>query len=127
MNRPEFDLQVVLEALGWQLPPKRSGWYTVKCGYHEDRVKSCRINTDIGAVACMACDMKGDAIKVVEITEGMKYRDAVRRCEEITGTRSESVRGAGRSSRYVPSRSRNNKRDGTYVPPRLRAGASRGT
>lgn len=126
MKRPSFDIYQVLQHYGWELPSKRTGWYTVKCGYHADRVKSCRINTDIGAVACMACDMKGDAIKVVEIMEGMKYRDAVRRCEEITGTRSDSVRSSDRSSRYVPARSRDNSRHGPYIPARLRTGASRG-
>ncbi len=118
----DFDIHQVLEHYGWPLPGERTGWVTVKCGAHDDSHQSCRINSDNGYVLCMACGFPkdgkaGDAIDVVRYYEGVGYRDAVRRCEDITG----GSAGSGNPKRGRSySGSRGDARNRKYIPPRLR-------
>ena len=126
MSDHSFDIHQVLEHYGWNLPAERTGWVTVKCGAHDDSHQSCRINHDTGYVLCMACGFPrdgkaGDAVNVVRYYEGCGYKDAVRRCQELTGGSELGVPRTGGRRRGVPSSSRGDARNRKYVPPRLRS------
>ena len=123
----DFDIHLVLESYGWDLPAARTGWVTVKCGAHDDSHQSCRISSDTGYVLCMACGFPkggkaGDAIDVVRHYEGTGYRDAKRRCEELTGGSKLGVSRTGGHGSRVSGSSRGDARNRKYVPPRLRRG-----
>ncbi len=122
MTERRFDIWPVLEQHGWSLPNPRGGWQSVKCGEHGDSHASARINFDIGRVKCLACDFGGDAIDVIKYYEGLGYRDAVRRCEEITGGGDSDVPRSGRTRSGVSSGSRYSSRSSVYTPSRLRSG-----
>lgn len=115
-----YELWPVLEKYGWDLPAPRSGWVTIKCGIHDDSTASCRVNNELGAMACMACGFSADTIKLIEHYEGCGYREAKRIAEEICGDGDGNVReGRGRGNR-LSSGKRNNAATRGYVPPRLR-------
>lgn len=120
MTEARFDIWPVLEHYDWQLPAPRGVWQTVKCGAHDDSHMSCRISSDAGQVKCLACGFAGDAIDVVKHYEGIGYKDAVRRCEELTGGSDTHVSGTNRRSRNVSGKSRYQSKRRPYVPPRLR-------
>jgi len=125
---PEGTLYPLLEHYGWDLGSPRMGWHTVKCGAHKDSKASCRVNDEIGAAKCQACDFGGDLIKIVRYYEGeIEFNAAVKIIEEATGRVSERVSSgsSGRTSRSpVSPRSRNNRGDSTFVSPRLRGSGS---
>ena len=110
---PKFPIWPVLEHYGWDLPSPKHGWTMVKCEKHGEKHSSAAVNEEQGYVFCHACEFKGDAIDVVMIYEGVGFKDAVRKCEEITGgvaILSQEGRGATRDKRGARS----------YKPPRLR-------
>lgn len=80
-----FDIFPVLAYYDWDLPSPRGVWQTVKCFAHSDSHASCRISSDIGQVFCQACGFKNDAIGVVQHYDGISYKEAVAKCELITG------------------------------------------
>lgn len=63
------------------------GWRSIKCPFHEDRTASARVNLDIGGFACLAghCAIKGDALKLIQIKEGLDYQGAKQWAEEVLG------------------------------------------
>ena len=128
---PEGTLYPLLESYGWDLGTPRTGWHTVKCGAHKDSHASCRVNDEIGAARCQACDFGGDLIKIVRYYEGeVEFLAAVKIIEEATGRVSERVSdgSSGRTGRAsVSPRSRSDRGNSTFVSPRLRgAGSPRG-
>ena len=116
-----FDIWPVLEHYGWTLPPARGVWQSIKCGAHSDSHASCRINSEAGQVKCLACDFAGDAIEVVKYYERTEYKDAVARCEELTGSSDKRVSTTTRRGSEVSDGSRYQQRRGKYTPSRLRA------
>lgn len=117
----KHDIVKVLEYYGFTIPI-RSGWVTVRCAFHNDKVKSARLNIDKGGFRCFACDMAGDVYSLIMKKEGVKYGEAVKIAERITGESNGELRKKPRRSSTVSDESRYNRGDGAYVPPRLRSG-----
>ena len=44
----KHDIVKVLEHYGFTIPSNRGGWVTVRCAFHNDKVKSARLNIDNG-------------------------------------------------------------------------------
>lgn len=119
----DIPIRPILEFYGWELPPERYGWRTVKCFAHNDSHASARITEEDGGwVTCMACGLNGDAVDIVKHYEpGMETRDAFARAEELAGISSGSLRGGaggGRGGAGVSGGSRFQSRKRRYVPPR---------
>ena len=85
MTEAQYDIWPVLEHYGWDVGAPRYGWVTVKCGIHDDSHASCRVNNELGALACMACGFKGDTIKLIRHMEGCSYVEAVRIAKKLSG------------------------------------------
>ena len=113
-------LYAILEHYGWSLREPRSGWYTIKCEAHKDSHASCRVSFDVGQIFCQACDLHGDAISVIQHYDNLGFLDAVRKYEEVTGSKGTLLRGAGRGGASVPRGPRDRSGDRAYVPPRSR-------
>ena len=86
MTDEGFDIIAILEHYGWVLRGARTGWYSTRCYEHDDAHASATINVQVGAVKCMACDFKGNAVSIVANKEGLNYRDAIARAKELSGT-----------------------------------------
>ena len=121
-----YDIHATLIHYGWDLPPERSGWVSVRCGEHDDHHASARINADLGAVKCLACDFGGDVISVIRQKEQCSYREAVAIAQALTGDEHGDVRSQRGSGRAVPGSPRNRPADRRYSPPRLRSRSTSG-
>ena len=61
----KHDIVKVLEHYGFTIQPNRGGWVSVRCVFHNDHVKSARLNIDLGGFRCFACDMAGDVYSII--------------------------------------------------------------
>ncbi len=116
----KHDIVKVLEHYGFTVPTNRGGWVTVRCAFHNDKVKSARLNIDNGGFRCFACEMSGDVYSLIMKKEGVTYVKALEIAEGITGESNRELRKKPRRGGSVSGESRYNQRDSTYVPPRLR-------
>ena len=116
----KHDIVKVLEHYGFVVPSNRGGWQSVRCAFHNDHVKSARLNIDNGGFRCFACDMAGDVYSLIMKREGVNYGEAIKIAEGITGESNGELRRKPRRSAPVSSESRYNRGDSAYVPPRLR-------
>lgn len=125
---PAGTLWKLLEHYGWDLPSPRYGWQTVKCNAHNDHRASCRVNNQVNAAKCQACDFQGDVISIVYYYEKKEVglAHALRVIEEITGERGGNVSGNTRFRSAVSGGSRNKQRNSTFVSPRLRGKSTSG-
>jgi DNA primase len=119
----KHDIGPVLEHYGFTLPMNRQGWITVRCAFHNDKVKSARLNLDNGGFRCFACDMSGDVYSIIMKKEGVKYGEAIKIAERITGKSHGELRSQPAGDSSVSTESRYNRGNGSYVPPRVRKGA----
>lgn len=115
----KHDIVKVLEHYGFTIPV-RTGWVTVRCAFHNDKVKSARLNIDKGGFRCFACDMAGDVYSLIMKKEGVKYGEAVKIAERITGESHGELRAKPSRGSSVSGESRYSGGNGAYVPPRLR-------
>jgi len=95
-------------------------WQSVRCAFHNDHVKSARLNIDNGGFRCFACDMAGDVYSLIMKREGVTYGEALKIAERITGESNGELRRKPKRGAAVPDGSRYNRGDSAYVPPRLR-------
>jgi DNA primase len=116
----KHDIVKVLEHYGFVISTNRGGWVSVRCVFHNDHVKSARLNIDLGGFRCFACDMAGDVYSIIMKREGVNYGEALKIAERITGESNGELRRKPKRSTTVSSESRDNRDNGAYVPPRLR-------
>lgn len=93
-----MDIYPVLEYYGSEnLPQSNGNWKTIKCPFHDDGRASARTNGT--GFLCNGCGVKGDAIRIVEDRENLKYADAISFLEERVGQSCDELRKAnGKSS-----------------------------
>lgn len=116
----KHDIVRVLEHYGFTIGSNRGGWQSVRCMFHNDHIKSARLNIDKGGFRCFACDMAGDVYSLIMKREGVNYGEALKIAERITGESHGELRAKPRRGSSVSGGSRYNGGDGAYVPPRLR-------
>jgi DNA primase len=58
--------------------------YTGLCPFHDERTPSFSVNAEDKLYYCFGCGEKGDAVRFVEETEGVDFREAVERLAERT-------------------------------------------
>lgn len=80
------------------------GWKPVKCPFHPDRTASASVNLNLGGFRCHACDVKGDALKLIMEQEGISYKDAVTFAKEVLGQSVGDLRGPASQQKRRPSR-----------------------
>lgn len=99
----------VLEHYGFDILDPGSGWFKVKCLFHDDTMPSATVNAQAQVYKCFVCDVGGDAYEVVQWKEGCDFVSAKSILEEILGDEFSSVsqqpaRRERRTSLHVPSR-----------------------
>ena len=108
LQNSKHDIVKVLEHYGFEIPHGRRGWFTLRCAFHGDKVKSARLNIDNGGFRCFGCDMAGDVYSLIMKREGVGFNEAKQIAEGITGEGNNQVRGKHLSGGRLPSRSGNN-------------------
>lgn len=58
--------------------------YTGLCPFHDERTPSFSVNAEDKLYYCFGCGEKGDAVRFVQETEGVDFREAVERLAERT-------------------------------------------
>ena len=92
----------VLEYYGFEDIPSRSGWASIRCYFHQDRVKSASVNVALNAFACHSSDAHGVAIKLVMQQGNMDYAQAKQFCQETFGERDQLLREEPGPSEWLP-------------------------
>ena len=101
----ELTIATVLEYYGADTTRVReTGWRSIRCPFHEDRIASARVNLASGGFACLACGMRGDAIAIICRQEGLDFKDACEFAERIFGESVGSVRKTARKGNATKRR-----------------------
>jgi len=103
----KFPIGPVLVHFGGEFPMEDRGWAAYKCPFHGDRQASASVSTIINVFNCHACGMKGSAIDLLMKEDGLDFKSAVARCEEITGESYGKVRGSGSAGSSLSGRAGN--------------------
>src|ERR1041385_6049004 len=107
MEYHRYPIGPILERYGFDPIDTDRGWHAVRCEFHGDRDASGSVNTLDQIYNCFGCGMRGSGTQIIMKMEGLTYRDAVVRAEEITGDRDTSVRSGSRRRNAVPGGSGN--------------------
>lgn len=82
----------VLEHYGAkQVKPNRS-WHKMLCPFHPDSTASATVDTTLNAFVCFACGIKGDTYGIIMKQEGVKFVEAIKIAEGITGHSNTTLR-----------------------------------
>lgn len=96
----DLTISAVLEFYGADLTRvTASGWRPVKCPFHDDRIASASVNLDMGMFVCHACNISGDAIKLIRLMENLDYKGAREFAERQFGASVGRIRGAAKNNR----------------------------
>lgn len=119
------DIGAVLEYYGADVS-LLSAWgiEAIHCPFHHDNHKSASVDLGEGWYRCHGCDMRGDAIRLIESWEGVGFVEAQRRAAEISGGGDGALRvgdGAGNPGMGLPDKgARSSRRTRSRLPPRGR-------
>lgn len=73
----------------------------VRCLLHDDQHPSMRVNVDKKVWHCPVCDKGGGVVRLVQLIEGLEYKQALAKTAEITGHQVQTS-----STRWLPPKMR---------------------
>ena len=111
------NITLILEHYGARVP-KRHGWFSMKCPFHDDTHNSASANTDEGVFCCFACQVKGDGFTLIMNRERVEFREALSIAERILNASGEVLPQRSARSGGLPRRTGNN--DGTRNEGKIR-------
>jgi len=100
-NKPA--IRPILEHYGARVP-RRHGWFSMKCPFHDDTHNSASANTDEGVFCCFACQIKGDGFALVMAQERVEFREAINIAERILNASGEVLPQRNPRSGGLPRR-----------------------
>jgi len=106
-------IAAIIEHYGGRLRRDYGSWQKIKCPFHNDSHASAGVSVADNIFVCHGCGVKGNAFNVIKIHEGVKYGEAIKIAEGITGESYKSLRGVPSLGRRVSSEARNKSRDGS--------------
>jgi DNA primase len=104
-------IAAIIEHYGGRVRQSYNSWQKIKCPFHDDSHASAGISIADNIFVCHGCGVKGNAFNVIKIHEGVKYGEAIKIAEGITGESYQSLRGVQSVGRRVSSQTRNKSRD----------------
>ena len=78
------------------------GQVNLRCPFHSDTHQSASANLDKNIFICFACGVQGNSIQIICNQEGMRFNEAKRFAEGITGESNTQVRGKHISGSRLP-------------------------
>ena len=100
-----------------------TGQVNLKCPFHSDTHQSGSANLNKNIYICFACGVQGNSIQIVQLQEGVDFREAKRIAEGITGESSREIRGKHLSGSRLPSKQGNTSGGSTAGSIRRSRGA----
>ena len=87
---PDFPIEQILIHLGADSVPTGTGWRRMRCPFHEDRTASASVSTT--AFRCHSCEVRGDALKLLQTQLNLSFVEALNLARELTGIGAASSR-----------------------------------
>jgi DNA primase len=100
-------IAVIVEHYGGKPKKDYGSWQKLKCPFHSDSHASAGMSVKDNLFVCHGCGVKGNPFNVIKEHEGVKYREAIKIAENITGQVYKTLRAAPSLGRRVPSQARN--------------------
>ena len=100
-------IAAIIEHYGGRLRRDYGSWQKIKCPFHNDSHASAGISVTDNIFVCHGCGVKGNAFNVIKIHEGVKYGEAIKIAEGITGESYQSLRGVSSVGRRISGTKRN--------------------
>ena len=91
LDVPPLSIEVTLIHYGAKSVPGGYGWKPIKCPFHNDRMASASVNTQLNGFRCHGCEVSGDPIKIIRQQEGMGFVEAVEFARSVLGASVERV------------------------------------
>jgi DNA primase len=104
-------IAAIIEHYGGRVRQSYNSWQKIKCPFHDDSHASAGISIADNIFVCHGCGVKGNAFNVIKIHEGVKYGEAIKIAESITGESYQSLRGVPSIGRRVSDQARNKSKD----------------
>jgi DNA primase len=104
-------IAAIIEHYGGRVRQSYNSWQKIKCPFHDDSHASAGISIADNIFVCHGCGVKGNAFNVIKIHEGVKYGEAIKIAEGITGESYQSLRGVPSIGRRVSSQARDKSKD----------------
>ena len=79
------NISVLLYHYGAKRVPEGRGWRKMQCPFHSDSHASAGVNHEKEAFNCLGCDVTGNVYTIIQKVEGIGFREAKSRAEEIIG------------------------------------------
>jgi DNA primase len=79
------NISVLLYHYGAKRVPEGRGWRKMQCPFHSDKHASAGVNHEKEAFNCLGCDVTGNVYNIIQKVEGIGFREAKSRAEEIIG------------------------------------------
>lgn len=97
-------IEAVLIHYGANKVPSGRGWRKMNCPFHGDKRASSAVNHELNAFNCFACETVGNLYNVIMIQEGVEFREAKSRAEEIVGASNIPLPRNGALSRRISNK-----------------------
>lgn len=115
----KHSIVAIIEHYGGKVGQERSGWYKIKCPFHDDSHASATVNLEYEAFNCFGCGTKGDAYKLIIEQEGVDFREAYLFAERISRESGYALPENNTQRRGVSGRQRTVIGRRGYSPPGL--------
>jgi len=101
----------IIEHYGGKLIRSYSSWQKVKCPFHSDSHASAGVNIKENIFVCHGCGIKGNGFNVIKQHEGVRFNEAIKIAEDITGEVYQTLRKGHTLSRRVSDTTRDQSTD----------------
>lgn len=113
-------IATIIEHYGGRVRKDYKSWQKIKCPFHNDSHASAGISVMDNIFVCHGCGVKGNAFNVIKIHEGVKYGEAIKIAESITGESYQTLRTTPAIGRRLSSTKRNKSSSGSINSIRSR-------
>lgn len=91
----------IIEHYGGRLRKDYNSWQKIKCPFHQDNHASAGVSIKDNIFVCHGCGIKGNGFNIIKLHEGVKYSEAIKIAENITGEIYKSLRSTPSLGRRV--------------------------
>ena len=117
-NVPPID--AIIRHYGGTLRENYQSWQKIKCPFHNDHHASAGVSVHDNIFVCHGCGIKGNGFNIIKEYEGVKFREAIKIAESITGESYKPLRKPPALGRRLSGEARSQSRSGNQTTIRGR-------
>lgn len=107
MENNQPPIAAIIKHYGGMLKENYQSWQKIRCPFHKDSHASAGVCIADNIFVCHGCGIKGNPFNVIKEHEGVRYNEAIKIAEGITGEGYKSLRATPSLGRRVSSKARN--------------------